>query len=113
MGARDLLADLAGAGLSVTAEGDRLVIRPASKLTEHMRHALREAKPELLVLLSAPSPIRNCAACAYRLKGGTCAEPAPAGLEPPPGTQPGTDWFGIRWAPDGHATHCPAFDSLD
>ena len=60
MGARDLLEDLAGAGLSVTAEGDRLVIRPASKLTDPMRAALRDAKPELIALLSgrtmAPAP---------------------------------------------------------
>ena len=55
MDARDLLEDLAGAGLSVTAEGDRLVIRPASKLTDPMRAALRDAKPELLVLLR-PEP---------------------------------------------------------
>ena len=53
MGARELLADLAGAGLSVTADGDRLVIRPASKLTDDMRTALREAKPYLLALLAA------------------------------------------------------------
>ena len=39
MGARDLLAELAGAGLSVRAEGERLVIRPASKLTDGMRAA--------------------------------------------------------------------------
>ena len=55
MGTRDLLEDLAGAGLSVTAEGDRLVIRPASKLTDSLRAALRDAKPELLVLLR-PEP---------------------------------------------------------
>ena len=52
MGARDLLADLVGAGLSVTAEGGRLLIRPASKLTDCMREALRNAKPELLALLA-------------------------------------------------------------
>ncbi|MDE2367538.1 MAG: hypothetical protein KGN16_01090 [Burkholderiales bacterium] len=52
MGARDLLHSLAGAGLSVSADGDRLVIRPASKLTDTMRTALREAKAELLALLA-------------------------------------------------------------
>lgn len=55
MGARELLHDLAGAGLSVTAEGGRLVIRPASKLTDELRAALLRAKPELLALL-APQP---------------------------------------------------------
>ena len=52
MGARDLLADLTGAGLSVTADGDRLVIHPASRLTDEMRSALRAAKSELLMLLA-------------------------------------------------------------
>ena len=52
MGARELLSELAGAGVSVQADRDRLVIRPASKLTEPMRAALRDAKPELLALLS-------------------------------------------------------------
>lgn len=51
MGALDLLADFTGAGLSVTAEGDCLVIRPASKLTDPIRVALRDAKLELLALL--------------------------------------------------------------
>ena len=51
MGAHELLADLAGAGLQVTAEYDRLVIRPAAKLTDPMRAALRAVKPELLALL--------------------------------------------------------------
>ena len=51
MGARDLLADLADAGLRVTVDSDRLLIRPASRLTDGMRAALRDAKAELLVLL--------------------------------------------------------------
>ncbi len=55
MGARDLLHDLAGAGLSVTADGDRLVIWPASRLTNDLRDQLRAAKPDLLALLS-PGP---------------------------------------------------------
>ena len=46
-GARNSL-DLADAGLRVTAKGDRLLIRPASKLTNTMRAALRESNPELL-----------------------------------------------------------------
>ena len=100
MGARDLLADLADAGLRVTTDGDHLVIRPASKLTDPMRAALREAKPELLTLLAAQSPMRACTGCAHRLRRGTCAEPVAAGL---------ATHFGIRWAPEGHAQSCPAF----
>lgn len=55
MGARELLDDLAGAGVTVTADGDRLVIRPASKLTDAMRSALKDAKPGLLAMLRANS----------------------------------------------------------
>jgi virulence-associated protein VagC len=53
MGARELLHDLTGAGLTVTTEGDRLVIRPASKLTDKLRAALRQAKPELMAILAS------------------------------------------------------------
>lgn len=52
MGARDLLADLGGAGFTVSAEGGRLVIRPASKLTDDARAAVRESRPVLLALLA-------------------------------------------------------------
>jgi TubC N-terminal docking domain len=55
--ARDLLADLIGTGFSLAADGDRLVIRPASKLTDDTRAALRAAKGELLSLLAEqPEP---------------------------------------------------------
>ena len=52
MGARELLADLAVKGVSVTADRARLVVQPASKLTGTMLVALREAKSDLLALLS-------------------------------------------------------------
>ena len=113
MGARELLADLADAGLSIAADGGDLVIRPASKLSDDMHAMLRAAKSDLLALLSPPTPKRTCTDCAHRLRRGTCAEPAVALLEPPPGLRPGTDWFGIRWAPDGHAQKCRAFRSSD
>lgn len=102
MGARNLLADLTGAGMSITAEGDRLVIRPASMLTDNMRAALRQAKPELLALLSVQPSARTCTACTHRLRRGTCAEPVAAAL---------ATHFGIRWAPDGHAQSCPAYEA--
>ena len=52
MGARELLHDLTGAGFSLVADGDKLVIRPASKLTDELRAAVRQAKPELMDLLT-------------------------------------------------------------
>ncbi len=53
MGARELLGELTTAGLTVVAEGERLVVWPASLLTDDQRVRLRAAKPELLVLLGA------------------------------------------------------------
>lgn len=57
MGTRDLLNSLAGAGLTVVADGGRLIVRPASKLTDPLREAVRNAKPELLRLLAEARPI--------------------------------------------------------
>lgn len=51
MTAHELLAELASAGLCVTAEGGRLIVLPASRLTNAMRAALRSAKPELVPIL--------------------------------------------------------------
>lgn len=59
MGARELLGELAGAGLTIRADGDQLVIKPVSKLTDDMRAALRAAKPELMVLLTSAAPVRR------------------------------------------------------
>ena len=53
MGAHELLHQMAEAGFSVEADGEMLVIRPASKLTDDLRTDLRAAKPELLALLTA------------------------------------------------------------
>ena len=41
MGARELLSELAGAGFELETDGDRLVIRPASRLTDDLRAAVR------------------------------------------------------------------------
>ncbi|MCC7151289.1 MAG: hypothetical protein IT501_04760 [Rubrivivax sp.] len=53
MGARELLHDLAGAGFSLEADGGKIVVRPASKLTADLRADLRAVKPELLRLLAS------------------------------------------------------------
>jgi TubC N-terminal docking domain len=77
MGARDLLNGLAGAGLTLKVEGDRLLIRPASKLTDDLRHALRSAKPELLALL-ADDAERSARTRARLLRWGWPADEADA-----------------------------------
>lgn len=51
MTAHELFAELTNSGLDVTAEGDRLIVRPASRLTDAMRAKLRSAKAELLAVL--------------------------------------------------------------
>ena len=56
MGARELLEDLTDAGLCIEADSDRLVVGPASKLTDDLRARLRAFKPELLALLLTPTP---------------------------------------------------------
>lgn len=99
MGARDLLADLADLGVSVTAHGDRLVIRPASLLSDDQRAELREAKAELLAILAA----RDCIDCEHQTRRRTCREPVRAGLVPS---------FGIVFVellPVDQAAQCPAF----
>lgn len=82
MGARDLLARLAGAGVSVAADGDRLLIRPASRLTDDLRAELRAAKPAVLALLAAP--VGSQSAQPVALAGGplTNGDFAPAVIEP-------------------------------
>lgn len=66
MGARELLTALVQAGFEVEATADRLLIRPASKLTDDQREALREFKPELMVLLRGDLTAAINAACAAR-----------------------------------------------
>ena len=130
MGARDLLADAAEAGLTIAADGDHLVISPASRLTQTMRDALRQAKPELLALLRealpAPAkaanqeaahalagadsparpevkPLQTCAGCRHHGQHSTCLSPVAAGLL----TQ--AEGFGIVWPSPTHPATCPAF----
>lgn len=69
MGARDLLARLADAGVTVAADGGRLLIRPASRLTDDLRAELRAEKPAVLALLAAPVGAQSAQPAA--LAGGT------------------------------------------
>jgi TubC N-terminal docking domain len=49
--AADLLADLARQGFTLAPEGEDLRVRPASRLAEDLREAVRQHKAELLALL--------------------------------------------------------------
>jgi hypothetical protein len=89
MGARELLTELADAGMSVTLDGDRLLVWPRSMLTDDWRVLLREAKPELIALLSAehcdlapalPADLDVAAARAAMYRLGYCDAEAEAQL---------------------------------
>lgn len=59
MGARELLTELAGLGLRVSADGGNLVIRPASALSQDHREMLRAFKAEVLEALAPPPMVRR------------------------------------------------------
>jgi hypothetical protein len=52
---RDLLNDLLADGFTVAVDGGGLAIRPASRLSDEQRQAIRAARPEFLALLSTPA----------------------------------------------------------
>lgn len=54
MGARDLLDDLRGAGLSVTLDSGRIMVAPKDRLTDAMREAIRAHRGELVAVLAPP-----------------------------------------------------------
>jgi hypothetical protein len=54
MNVQALLEDLTSRGVQLTPDGDGLVVRPASKLTDSDRQAIRTHKPELLAVLNPP-----------------------------------------------------------
>src|SRR5215470_12904392 len=51
MTAADLLTSLRGRGLTLTADGDALVVRPRDLLTDELRAAIRAHKRDLLAEL--------------------------------------------------------------
>lgn len=51
MAASTILATIAAAGLTVTADGDRLTVRPKDRIAPEVRDLIRARKAELLALL--------------------------------------------------------------
>jgi len=111
MSAADLLQQLRLEGFGLTVDGDRLIVTPATELTDERRALIRQHKTELLALLSEwpdesqqeSEPARTCANCRHRLRLGTCSEPISAGLL----TE--EQGFGIVWPAPAHAATCPAW----
>ena len=73
MSARDLLAALIGAGLTVSLDGAQLVIRPASLLTDALRDAIRAGKVGLLAVLSEPQEAAPGASRPHKLTAAQLA----------------------------------------
>lgn len=57
MGARDLLATLAGAGVTVRLDGERLIASPREMLTDDLRATLKTNKAALIVELQGGSGV--------------------------------------------------------
>ncbi len=56
MGAPELLQHLRGAGFTIDAVDGGIRVAPASALTDAQRQAVRTHKPQLLALLTRPTP---------------------------------------------------------
>jgi hypothetical protein len=77
MTAAAVLTRLREAGLTVTADADDLVVRPASRLTPELVSLARAYKPELLVLLAPDSWTTACCALIPPGVCHDCGGPAP------------------------------------
>jgi len=95
-----LLAELRASGLTLTADGSRLRVAPADKLTDDLRAGIREHRAGLLALLAAESapavesyssttPAEKIAPRANfgpsRVSCGTCLHFLPDYINPPQG----------------------------
>ena len=119
MGAAELLVQVQAAGLVVVVARGKLLVSPASMLTDDLRAALRASKPDLIELLAlqpadqqTESAVdqphhaladRTCADCMHLGRHGTCLVPVSAGLL----TQ--AEGFGIVWQPASYGAGCAAF----
>jgi hypothetical protein len=113
MDARELLDEMTAAGFVISAQSEKLVVRPWSRLTDEMLVALRQAKGDLLVLLSEPATTvgvesirvagRRCTTCGHLSRVRTCLQPIRAGLIPE------QDGFGLAWPEAARAETCVAW----
>lgn len=110
MSPAELLADLRGRGFSVEADDGRLVVRPASRLTDADDQRIRQVLQELLAALREPLHVLadtdvaiDCGACRHQSRRRTCLQPVAAGL---------VGEFEIVFTellPAAQAAQCPAY----
>jgi hypothetical protein len=132
MGAVDLLEHVRAAGFTLDLADGKLLLTPASMLSDELRTALRASKTEVLALLAAEreadaeafeeraaimefdgglpradaeAAARQCVDCEFLGRRRTCLEPVAAGLL----TE--TQGYGIACPPPGHARACVAFQA--
>ena len=67
MGAAELLKELETLGVSVSVDGDEVVLRPGARVPSEMMGPLRQAKDEIMAMLTQV-PDFNATAC-------TCPQP--------------------------------------
>jgi hypothetical protein len=109
MGARYLLQSLAAAGLTVTADGDRLVVSPSCRLTDELRAAIRAWKFDLLAELVRKSQDRELPS-AEAPPAPPAASPAP---EPPAlAPEPASSAAAVQAEPDPWADPGDLADDL-
>lgn len=129
MTAAALVQDLRTRGFKLQAADGRLVVTPASRLTDADRELIKRHRDELLALANPANaangldsqglgagerlandgerhvdqpdaaPRRTCGDCAHLSRAGACQRPVQAGL---------AERHGIRWPEPEHATRCPA-----
>lgn len=139
MGAADLLQHARTAGFTLESAANKLLVSPASMLSDELRTSLLACKPELLALLDteraadaeafeeraaimefdggllradAEAAARKCVDCKHFTRRRTCLEPVAAGLR----TQ--AEGFGIAWpalgpAHTAQADRCPGFKTQE
>ncbi len=63
----EIISNLLKSGITIRLDGDQLVVKPASRLTDHLVARLRAAKPELISILAGPSAAcPSCGGCVVR-----------------------------------------------
>lgn len=82
MSAAAVLTRLRMDGFAVIAADDRLIVKPASRLTDDHRALIRQHREDLLELLRDPDPRVTCVACTA-FRPGRCARHRAAGLFSP------------------------------
>src|SRR5262245_28446036 len=97
MTAKDLLANMDQLGFQLKAHGDSILIRPRNRVTDQIRQAIKERKPELVALLRSRTPTNDSQRDWPPAKRCNCC-----GLAPP----------GHPFCPDCQATHKAGRDNL-